>query len=352
MACITPGIYFTLNTTMSAPLAIDISAAVLFDNKVAGHDGVLQDPSGAVVIKPAAELEIEFYESLILHPSFASVAPKFYGVLELNEQSAITDASGEVHRTTGAERAIVLENVAAGFAKPSVIDVKLGRQLWDEQASIEKRKRLDDVAAKTTSGSLCMRIAGMKTWDQDKEDYVVYDKYYGRSFDIKTIKEGIDTFIVKALGTDRRKEVIRRTITGISRIAEALEKEESRMYSASILAVYESDPTAIDEALKEERERPEKSHDDYDESEEEFEETVSETVEINGQIVEQVSMFSARDIVVGEDEDEDEDEKSVCRVKLIDFAHATWTPGEGMDMNALEGVYNLRRLFEELLSEL
>ncbi|KAK9375509.1 inositol polyphosphate kinase-domain-containing protein [Lipomyces chichibuensis] len=336
---------------MGTPLAINISTAVSFDNKVAGHDGVLQDPSGVVVIKPAAEIEIDFYESLILHPSFASVAPKFYGVLELNAQSAITEASGEVHRMTGAERAIVLENVAAGFAKASVIDVKLGRQLWDEQASIEKRKRLDDVAAKTTSGSLCMRIAGMKTWDQDKGDYVVYDRYYGRSFDVKTVKEGMDTFIVKSLGTDRRKEVIKRIITGISLIAEALEKEESRMYSASILAVYESDPTAFDEALKEERERPEKIYDGYDESEEEFEESVSETVEINGQIVEQVSMFSTGDIVVGEDEG-DEEVKSVCRVKLIDFAHATWTPGEGMDMNALEGVYNLRRLFDELLSTL
>ncbi|KAK9261529.1 hypothetical protein V1519DRAFT_134178 [Lipomyces tetrasporus] len=37
--------YLTINTTMSTPLAIDISAAGSFDNKVAGHDGVLQDPT-------------------------------------------------------------------------------------------------------------------------------------------------------------------------------------------------------------------------------------------------------------------------------------------------------------------
>ncbi|KAK9239217.1 inositol polyphosphate kinase-domain-containing protein [Lipomyces kononenkoae] len=336
---------------MGTPLEINISSAVSFENKVAGHDGVLQDPSGVVVIKPASQFEIEFYESLMLHPVLASVAPKFYGVLELSEDMTTTDASGEVHRTTGAERAVVIENITAGFTKPSVIDVKLGRQLWDEQASIEKRKRLDDVAAKTTSGSLAMRIAGMKTWDQDKEDYVAYDKYYGRNFDSKTVHQGIDTYIIKALGTDRRKEVIRRIITGISQIAEALEKEESRMYSASILAVYESDVQAFDEALKEELERPKKVNDEYDEQlEEEFEVLESETVEVNGQIVEQVSIAGAGHINV--DEDEDEDERPVCRVNLIDFAHATWTPGEGKDENALEGVYNLQRLFEELLSAL
>ncbi|KAK9243791.1 inositol polyphosphate kinase-domain-containing protein [Lipomyces tetrasporus] len=332
---------------MSTPLAIDISAAVSFDNKVAGHDGVLQDPTGAVVIKPATGYEIEFYESLAVHPSFASICPKFYGVLELSEQGIITDSSGEVHRTKDTERAIVLENVTAGFSRPSVIDIKLGRQLWDERASLEKRKRLDDVAANTTSGSLSMRIAGMKTWDQNKDDYVVYDKNYGRSFDSETVREGIDAFIVTALGTDRRKEVMQRLISGIAQIAEVLEKEESRMYSASILAVYETDLRAFDEAVTEERERPENSPEDEDEIEGEFEEFVSESVEIDGQIVEQFSMSASGDIVL--DEEETDNEKPACRVKLIDFAHATWTPGEGKDRNALAGVYNLKRLFEELL---
>ncbi|KAK9370744.1 inositol polyphosphate kinase-domain-containing protein [Lipomyces kononenkoae] len=340
-----------LKTTMGTPVEVNISSAVTFENKVAGHDGVLQDPSGVVVIKPASLYEIEFYGSLVLHPFLASVAPRFYGVLELSEGMTTTDASGEVHRTMGAERAVVLENLTAGFKRPSVIDVKLGRQLWDEQASIEKRKRLDDVAAKTTSGSLGMRIAGMKTWDQDKEDYVVYDKFYGRNFDSKSIHEGIDAFIIKSLGRERRKEVTRRIISGICQIVEALEKEESRMYSASILVVYESDTQSFDEALAEERERPMKVDDeDHEELEEEYEVLESETVEVNGQIVEQVSIAEAGHIKV--DEDEDEDEKPICRANLIDFAHATWTPGEGKDKNALDGVYNLKRLFEELLSVL
>ncbi|KAK9323942.1 inositol polyphosphate kinase-domain-containing protein [Lipomyces orientalis] len=332
---------------MSTPLAIDISAAVSFDNKVAGHDGVLQDPTGAVVIKPATGDEIEFYESFVGHPSFASICPKFYGVLELTEQVINTDNSGEVHRTKEAERAVVLENVTSGFSKPSVIDVKLGRQLWDERASLEKRKRLDDVAANTTSGSLSMRIAGMKTWDQDKDEYVVYDKNYGRRFDNETVREGIDTFVVKALGSDRRKEVIQRLISGIAEIADVLEKEESRMYSASILAVYETDIRAFEEAVIEERERPENNPENGDEIEGEFEELISESVEIDGQIVEQFSMSATGDIVL--DEEENDNEKPACRVKLIDFAHATWTPGQGKDRNALVGVYNLKRLFEELL---
>jgi 1D-myo-inositol-tetrakisphosphate 5-kinase/inositol-polyphosphate multikinase len=35
-------------------------------------------------------------------------------------------------------------------------------------------------------------------------------------------------------------------------------------------------------------------------------------------------------------------------VKLIDFAHATWTPGQGPDENSLKGVRSLIRIFEEL----
>jgi hypothetical protein len=60
--------------------------------------------------------------------------------------------------------AIVLENVAAGFVRPNIMDVKLGARLWDESAPPTKRARLDKVAAETTSSSLGFRIAGMRIW--------------------------------------------------------------------------------------------------------------------------------------------------------------------------------------------
>jgi len=56
---------------------------------------------------------------------------------------------------------------------------------------------------------------------------------------------------------------------------------------------------------------------------------------------------------VDEDEDEEEDEEenksSICAVKLIDFAHAAWTPGQGVDENALHGIRNVKAILEKML---
>ncbi|KAK9477068.1 inositol polyphosphate kinase-domain-containing protein [Lipomyces japonicus] len=325
------------------PLKLNLADAVALDNKVAGHDGVLQDPTGSVVIKPSVALEIEFYESLSAHVTFRQVVPPFYGVLELAEQQTVVDVqSGDLRTTIGAERAIVLENVTAGFVKPSVIDVKLGRQLWDERASHDKRKRLDDVSNKTTSGSLGLRIAGMKVWHAKDNKYRIFDKSYGRSLNDDTISNGIRDFITIE-SVERQRVVVDKILKGIQQIQQAVESEESRMYSASILIAYETDPETFDIALHEENEPKDRFEGESEDEELEF--TVSETIEINGTLVKQVSISGAGEITVREDADEEE--KPTVRVKLIDFAHATWVPGQGNDENALYGIRNLYRIFAE-----
>ncbi|KAK9456578.1 inositol polyphosphate kinase-domain-containing protein [Dipodascopsis uninucleata] len=296
-------------------MQIDLSDAISLDSKVAGHDGVLQDASGALVIKPAVPAEIEFYETLPLHPEFSACAPRMYGKLEM----AATQNS--VDLTKDAKSAIVIENVTAGFRKPSIIDVKLGRQLWDENAPEEKRKRLDEVAAVTTSGSLAMRIAGMKVWEPSKQEYLIYDKNYGRIFSAENVITGIGAFVPASVKSEQRMDIIKRIIGGLQKIQDAFEIEECRMYSASILIVYEGDGNAYDEGLLEE----EKSNDNTKEEEEEEEE------------------LQEADIIT---------ETPICRVKLIDFAHASWTPGHGKDANSLEGVINLKRLFTEVIQKL
>uniref|UniRef100_V5EFE5 Kinase n=1 Tax=Kalmanozyma brasiliensis (strain GHG001) TaxID=1365824 RepID=V5EFE5_KALBG len=55
---------------------------------------------------------------------------------------------------------VVMENLTYGYEKPNVCDIKLGTQLWDEDANEEKRQRMDKAAANTTSGSHGIRLTG------------------------------------------------------------------------------------------------------------------------------------------------------------------------------------------------
>ncbi|KAF1937705.1 inositol hexaphosphate kinase 3 [Clathrospora elynae] len=324
----------------------DASKLQAFGNAAAGHDGVLSDEAGSVVIKPCTTSEITFYESLATHPDLARHLPTFMGQLFLSADStAATEAlesgtiqtnDGTVERLHGkkldTELHIVLENITHGFKKPNVLDLKLGAQLWDEGAKPEKRARLDAVSEKSTSGSLGFRIAGMRTYkgadlpdvpeglkefvDVDKEGgYWVYNKMYGRKFGAEDVTEGFVDFIFPGEKTeeelDRAREVLAYFLGEVKDIQEVFEGKESRMYSASILLVYEGDV-----------------------------EEYANTKQI---------LRSAHP----EDEDEEDEETlpKLAEVKMIDFAHASWTPGRGPDENALQGMRSTARILKKLLDK-
>lgn len=305
---------------------------------------------------------------------------------------------------------IVLENIADGFKRPNVLDVKLGSRLWADDAPPAKRAKLDAVSKETTSSTLGFRIAGMKVWVGhnsengpvaedieaeftdpymtkyegseapngqvvEKNGYKRYDKWYGRAFTADNVKEGFKTFLAgaKAGKVDRSKLIASRLLQELRAVKYALESEESRMYSSSILIIYEGDPDALEEALvydekRKEREEARSSSQASDRTEvldmeEELEFTEFETLQQVGIISENgthnisqpLNIHVDPDSLANIDEDEDsEDEELQIKVhdfRLIDFAHASWTPGQGPDENTLKGIRNLIKIMEELAEE-
>lgn len=57
---------------------------------------------------------------------------------------------------------IVLENVAEGFRKPNILDVKLGTVLYDEETPPGKRERMEKKARHTTTGEVGIRLTGFQ----------------------------------------------------------------------------------------------------------------------------------------------------------------------------------------------
>lgn len=228
--------------------------------------------------------------------------------------------------------AIVLENVAAPFKKPNILDVKLGARLWDDQAPPAKRVKLDKVAEETTSKPLGFRIAGMRTWQGQatategktnglsNDGYKLYDKNYGRQFSALTIRQGFEDFFLlekAAVAKGSLRKIINRFLEDLEALKLVLEREESRMYSASLLFVYEGDQEALKEAFRAEKE-------------DEALTTSNETHE--------------------ESDDDDEPKPGTQALKLIDFAHAQWTPGQGKDENLLHGLGHVIEILEGLVT--
>ena len=54
----------------------------------------------------------------------------------------------------------MLENMTQHLARPNVMDVKLGRVLFDDSAPEDKKARMEKAARDTTSGETGMRLTG------------------------------------------------------------------------------------------------------------------------------------------------------------------------------------------------
>ncbi|OOF97111.1 hypothetical protein ASPCADRAFT_205905 [Aspergillus carbonarius ITEM 5010] len=424
---------------------LDTDSFVAFDHAAAGHDGVQCTLSGSFIAKPCTPEEVAFYESSALHPAFRDFIPTYIGTLtsadqqqslalEAAEQAgAIVLPGSDYSSTSGTPTgptqpsasdagpasaaqdlpwvpsngkrletgiSIVLENVASGFKRPNVLDVKLGARLWADDAPPLKRAKLDTVSKETTSSKLGFRIAGMKVWTGvsgeseegsktdpyatkyegsegargeviEKDGYKRYDKWYGRALNENNVRDGFKTFLAgaKAGTVDRSRMVAQRIADKLRKVQHVLESEESRMYSSSVLIVYEGDPEAMEHALEEEQKpRPEPGESDDEDEDEEVEFQIQQdgsfqvvdipvgqgtkshqaiNINIDPEMAELGELGELGDL----DEDEEEDPPKVHDLRLIDFAHASWTPGQGPDENVLKGVRNLIKILDGLASE-
>ena len=200
-------------------------------------------------------------------------------------------------------------------------------------------------------------------------------------------KEGFETFLAgaKAGKVDRSKLIASRILQELRALQFALESEESRMYSSSILVIYEGDPEALEEALRfeatqkelETRSQSETGTEPLDDMEE-FDITElgdlqqvniahgittgvanisSEAPDTSGalniQNIQNIQLDpeSFANMEGSEASSEEEVPVKVHDFRLIDFAHASWTPGQGPDENTLVGIRNLIKIMEELAGE-
>ncbi|KXT12540.1 hypothetical protein AC579_7489 [Pseudocercospora musae] len=318
---------------------LDSAKLKAFENAAAGHDGVLSDESGELLIKPCTQAEIAFYqESLQHHPKFYELMPTFMGTLSLGAPATSPDVTAVsedqkdknlLHgQNIASETAIVLENLEHGFKRANVLDLKLGAVLYHpEQTKAEKAERLDKVAAETTSGSLNFRIAGMKVWNGHSFD--IYDKFYGRKFSAENVKDAFATFFSSlgaggAVRKDDARELLETILAEITKARHSLERSESRMYSASILIVYEGDADALETLMGGDPKTPR------------VDERAPTTFEVKKS--------------QEEEEDEEESPPTTHVVKMIDFAHAAWTPGKGPDTNVITGLKNIEDQMDTLIA--
>lgn len=257
------------------------------------------------------------------------------------------------------DRAVVLENAGHGFKRPNILDVKLGVRLWADDAAPAKKNKFKETAKHSTHSNLAFRIAGMRVFrgsdneaDWDDEEYVIYDRDYGR-FDMKleNIQQGFANFIFNesaGIDKDLGQAVCAAFAQELSRIQEIVQAHETRIYSASLLFLFEGDGDALREAVNKNNEvvtMVEEKH------------ANRATLRMDSGIVmgDDDNMIEAAvlgDMDDDDDDDDDDDEMAnvppIFALKLIDFAHAEFVPGQGPDEYMSMGIEKLHEIFDKL----
>lgn len=313
--------------------------------QAAGHEGVLESCNGELFIKPKTnQQELDFYENIAGRPDLDDmqlITPLFMGTLTeqeiqseegkvkehdmLMEQVGVNEGKINELVKPSSEKvesgsvSLVLQNMMHGFKEPNVIDIKLGSVLWDDSASEEKRKRLDEVSRTTTSGSLSLRIAGMNLYDPETKKRTFYDKTFGRAIETGKVVEAFKAYFPGSVEEEKVRALCEGITEELQYTLQVMERMEVRMKSASIMIIYEADPEAFDDKL-----------------------------EKGNSIVENTNQKSQDDDEEEDSEDEESQVHPLYIVKLIDFARSKYTPGEGPDENSLTGIRNLIGIFQKL----
>ncbi|KAK9767534.1 hypothetical protein K7432_002634 [Basidiobolus ranarum] len=301
-----------MNTPQSAnPHTAD---ARTFEHQVAGHGGIYSI-GGGLIAKPNCETERIFYEQSVTFPEFQNFLAKFYGTLRLatsSERAMLENAQANeaiiqnpITLSNSEQDCICIEDISSGFRKPCILDIKLGTRLYDDDATSEKKARAIANAEKTTSGSSGIRICGLKVYDRISKEYIEYPREFGRKLQEDGLLDAISKFFPPTFDAQYRLDIMDGFLSELKEYLSVVENLELRLYSSSILFVYEGDPSG---------ESPS-----------------------NGE---------------GDASDESDNEGHLFDFRVIDFAHSKWELGGGIDEQYLFGLRNTLELFEKLRDSL
>lgn len=264
-----------------------------------GHDGSFQT-DGATLTKKVTERETKFYEAALEGAWPTQLLPKYYGRV--------------------GDNAIRIENLTHGFRRPCVVDLKIGIQTVESDEKLLKRVKMTTLDALTGSRSEGCRLEGLSMFRTlDKRNVNLKGskrQTHGISADVRVSLQDVLTFFL----TDEsgvRTDLALRFQTSIEQILKRFEQNNRYLFiGSSILLIYDNDNQSPHmrwaRALR-------KLH------------TIAPHVRLSE---DQISGLTRR---------------TLCDVRMIDFAHTgPLPPGQRRDEGYIRGLRSILRALKAI----
>ena len=281
------GISIRLEMSVLKPFKIQIAGHGMED----GKQSFLMHPDGRILKPvqppPKGPREVGFYRSLQestdpVDKAILEVVPQFFGIGQTTQSNGVTKN----------EDFLILKDITEGYVKPSVIDVKIGKQTWGPGAT-EKKRLNEDSKYKGTKQPFGFSVSGMIVHTGSGQ-ILQLDKEFGKSLKTEDVAKIPELFFdVNNSGFCR--DVVEITVDKMRHVLRALEHQTKyQLIASSLLMSYDA---------------------------------------------EAVKLFQQKSI------DRQQLERRV-NVKLIDFANVFDGHGQ-IDHNFIDGVSNLIKLFSD-----
>ncbi|VDM49634.1 unnamed protein product [Toxocara canis] len=137
---------------------------------------------------------------------------------------------------------VLLENVVAQFARPCVVDLKMGTRQYGDDASAQKRATQTHKCRTSTSAEMGVRLVGMQLYKEETGTYFYVNKYDGRQMDCETFRETLTEYFIKA-GRLRTISLLKK-LTALRKLLAAA--SGFRFFSSSLLIAFDAKTDKLD----------------------------------------------------------------------------------------------------------
>ncbi|KAL3869907.1 hypothetical protein ACJMK2_042530 [Sinanodonta woodiana] len=143
---------------------------------------------------------------------------------------------------------ILLENVAAKFSSPCILDLKMGTRQHGDDAPETKKMSQTRKCKNTTSVSIGLRLCGMQVYQLNTRRFVCHNKYFGRSLSVEGFKDSLYQFLNN--GEELRVDLIGTIVQQLKCLGSIIHTQDSfRFYSSSLLIMYDGQDKSMKDAL-------------------------------------------------------------------------------------------------------
>uniref|UniRef100_A0A2C9JRX7 Kinase n=1 Tax=Biomphalaria glabrata TaxID=6526 RepID=A0A2C9JRX7_BIOGL len=153
---------------------------------------------------------------------------------------------GTVEKNGG--KFLKLANLTYGYKKPCVIDLKMGKVTYDQEATPEKIA--GEIAKYPPLTKLGFQITGMMIYDPVTDEYEKFGKKFGKSLTEETIiSEGLDKFFRQGKG-ELRKDVVQPILFKLKKLESWFLKQRKYSFIASSLFMVYEGSKVVDTIIK------------------------------------------------------------------------------------------------------